>query len=91
MKVSNQFVMRKIADECLLIPVGEAAMSMSGLIALSESGALLFEKLQDSCTEAELLEVLLAEYDVDPETAKADLDAFLEKMRQLSILLEEDR
>ena len=30
-------------------------------------------------------------YDVDPETAKADLDAFLEKMRQLSILLEEDR
>ena len=39
MKVSNQFIMRTIADEHLLIPVGEAAISVKGLIALSESGA----------------------------------------------------
>ena len=46
MKASNQFILRKIAQEQLLIPVGEAAIQVRGLIALSESGGLLFEKLQ---------------------------------------------
>ena len=50
MKVSNQFILRTIADEHLLIPVGEAALSVKGLIALSESGKLLFEKLKSGCT-----------------------------------------
>ena len=50
MKASNQFILRKIAQEQLLIPVGEAAIEVRGLIALSESGGLLFEKLQNGCT-----------------------------------------
>ena len=38
MKASNQFILRTIADEHLLIPVGDAALSVKGLIALTESG-----------------------------------------------------
>ena len=87
MRVSDQFIMRKIADECLLIPVGEAAMSVSGLIALSESGALLFERLQTPCTEGELLDALLAEYDVDEETAKKAVSAFVKKLRDNGFLV----
>ena len=46
MRASSQFILRNIADEYLLIPVGEAAMRIQGLIAMSESGAMFFNKLK---------------------------------------------
>ena len=90
MKVSKQFIFREIADEKLLIPAGEAAISVKGLIALSESGAFLYQKLQKGCSREDLLAAMLTEYDVSAEVAAADIDAFLDQMRQLNILLEED-
>ena len=89
MKVSNQFVLRKIADEHLLIPVGEAAASVKGLIALSESGMLLYEKLQQGCSRKELVAALTAEYEVSEADAEEDTDAFLNQMRELNMLVED--
>lgn len=89
MKVRDQFVLRSIAGEHLLIPVGEAAISVKGLIALSESGALLYGKLRDGCTEEDLLAALRGEYDVSQEEARQDVRAFLEQMRRLNMLEEE--
>lgn len=88
MKVSDQFILRTIADENLLIPVGEAALTVKGLIALSESGLLLYEKLKSGCERADLVHALLAEYDVSAEEAEADTDAFLAQLRNLNILVE---
>jgi hypothetical protein len=88
MKASNQFILRKIAQEQLLIPVGEAAIEVRGLIALSESGGLLFEKLQNGCTREDLIRTLTEEYEVTEAVAAEDTDAFLDQMRQLKILEE---
>lgn len=89
MKVSNQFIMRTIADEHLLIPVGEAAISVKGLIALSESGALLYEKLKGGCSQADLMAALMAEYEVSEDVAVQDVEAFLNQMRELNMLVED--
>lgn len=78
--------MREIAGEHILIPVGEAATELFGLISLNESGALLWEKLQQECTEKDLIEAVLAEYEVDEETARAGVRRFLEKMRDENLL-----
>lgn len=89
MKVSNQFILRTIADEHLLIPVGEAAISVKGLIALSESGKLLYEKLKDGCSRADLIAALMSEYEVTEEVACQDTDAFLSQMHELKMLVED--
>lgn len=86
MKVTKTMIMRKIAGEHILIPVGEAATELFGLISLNESGALLWQKLQQECTEKDLVEVMLEEYEVDEETAKAGIRQFLEKMRKENLL-----
>lgn len=88
MRVKNHFIFRKIAEENLLIPTGEAALTTKGLIAMSESGSLLYQKLQDDCTREDLIAALTAEYDVSEATAGEDVDAFLEQMRQLDMLVE---
>ena len=89
MKVSNQFILRTIADEYLLIPTGEAAMNVKGLISLSESGYLLYEKLKDGCSKEELVQVLRTEYEVDESTANQDVEMFIDQMLQLKMLEEE--
>lgn len=89
MRISDQYMLRQVADEYLVIPVGEAALKVRGLIGLSESGSLLYRKLQSGCTEDALVDALLAEYDIDAGTARADTRAFLEQMRQMGILIEE--
>ena len=87
MKASNQFILRTIADEHLLIPVGESAISVKGLIALSESG--LYKKLMDGCSREDLIAALTAEYEVSEEEAAQDTDAFLNQMRQLNMLVDD--
>lgn len=89
MKVRDQFVLRTIAGEPLLIPVGEAAITTKGLIALSQSGALLYEKLKNDCTQEKLVDALLEEYDVSRQEATQDVEDFLNQMREMDMLLEE--
>ena len=81
-------VLREIAGESLLIPVGQTALKIHGMITLSESGLLLWKRLQTECTEDELVEALLTEYQVDRETASADVKAFIRQMQEVGILEE---
>ena len=88
MKATNEMVVREIAGEHILIPVGKTALKVLGMITLSESGLLLWNRLQEDCTEETLVDAMLAEYEVDRGTAAADVKAFLDQMRTVGILQE---
>ena len=89
MKANDQFILRTIAGDHLLIPVGETAISVKGMIVLSDSGALIYEKLKDGCSKEDLISMLTTEYEVSEEEALRDTDAFLNQMRQLNMLVED--
>lgn len=89
MRVSDQFILREIAGDSILIPVGKVAMSVKGLIALSETGAFLYNILKENSTHEDLVTALTSEYEVSKIEAVADIDAFLDQMRQLNMLVEE--
>lgn len=89
MRISEQYMLRQVAEEYLVIPVGEAALKIKGLIGLSESGSVLYRRLQQGCSQEDLVSALLAEYDIDEDTARADIEAFLGQMRSMGILIEE--
>ena len=61
LKATREFVLREIAGEHILIPVGETAQKLHGMLNLSESGLLLWNTLQEERTEEELVEALLEE------------------------------
>lgn len=87
MQIAPGFLLREVAGESIVIPIGEAAYHLSGLIALNESGKLLFQLLQTERTEAELTKALLDTYDVDPATAASDVAEFLQLLRQNRMLV----
>lgn len=89
LKLSDQFILRTVADDHLLIPIGRSAIYVKGHILLSESGAFLYNKLRDGCSKEDLVAALTDEYEVSENEACQDTEAFLDQMRQLHIFLEE--
>ncbi|MCR5653719.1 MAG: PqqD family protein [Ruminococcus sp.] len=86
MKVKSDFILRKISDSYVVVPVGDAVVDFSGLVNLNESGAMLFELLQKGCEESDLTDALLKEYDVSREIAAADVKKFVSKVKDAGIL-----
>lgn len=86
MKIQGDWILREIAGEHILVPVGATALQVKGMISLTESGALLWAKLREERTEDELVQAVLDEYDVDRVTAAADVTAFLDQLRTLDLL-----
>ncbi len=88
MHIVPGFVVRQIAGETVAIPAGAAARALSGLLALNGSGRLLFERLQTEQTEDSLVEFLLEQYEIDRDTAEADVAEFLDTLRSSGVLVE---
>lgn len=86
MKIKSEFLLRKISDTFVVVPVGSAVVDFSGLINLNETGAFLFEILQKGAEERELVEKLLNEYEVSPEIAERDVKAFISNVKEADIL-----
>lgn len=87
MKIVPGFIIREIAGEIIAIPTGEATHTLSGMIALNETGRFLFELLQDEQTKGDLLAALLEEYDVDRKSATADIDEFIDLLNKHGFLI----
>ncbi len=86
MVIKKELIKRDIAGDTILVPVGKTVYEANGLFALNELGAFLWDRLLQAEDEAALLQAVLAEYDVEADTAKADIAAFLDKLRELDIL-----
>lgn len=86
MKISSDFVLREIAGEYIVIPTGEKALKLNGLITINETGVFLWRLLQSGAEKEELLSALTAEFDVEEKQARADIDDFLGVLEKYRIL-----
>ena len=86
MKLSENFVLRQVADTWVVLPVGQASVDFNAMLTLNESGAILWRALEQGGSREALADALLAEYEVDRETALVDVDGFLAKLKETGIL-----
>ncbi len=86
MKTKKGFMLRNVANKSIVVPIGQASVDFNGIINLNDTGAFLWEVLSKGCTYDELLNALLAEYDVSEDIARRDIDAFLETARNADII-----
>ena len=86
MKIRNGFMLRKVGGQNVVVAVGAASRDFNGIIKLNETGAFLWDLLKSERTPEELTEALLAEYDIDRETASADVEAFAERLSRAELL-----
>ena len=86
MKLKEGFVLRKVAGETVVIPAGDQ-LDLNMMITLNGTGKVLWERLGTGATRQELIDALLAEYDVDAETAAAGVDGFVKKLEAYGFLV----
>lgn len=79
-------MLRKIAGETLLIPVEEAVKEYNGIFTLSPTAALIFQTVSEGGDEQDAVNALCGEFDVSPEEARADVQAFLASLAQYGII-----
>ena len=86
MKFKKEFMLREIVGETILIPMGDNNNHFNGIITINELGKFIWENLESSKDEEDLLHKILEEYEVEEKEAKEDLDEFLDKLRQVDII-----
>ncbi len=86
MKIKSGFMLREIAGQSVVVPLGARVIEFNGIMTLSESGALLWRELEKDSTVDEMVEILLSEYDIDRETAQNDVEQFVKSMVETSII-----
>ncbi len=86
MKIKDSFLLKNVAGKIIVVPVGKATLDFNAMITLNDTGAFLFEKLQkNDMTAEQLVEALTQEYDVSKETARQDIDRFIEQIAAAGI------
>lgn len=88
LKVKDGFVLRKIGPQTVAVPIGKRTGEIHGVVALTESGALLWEKLTLGAEKEELVSFLLEEYEIDKETALNDVDDFIKGLYAQGVMEE---
>lgn len=86
MKFKKEFMLREIVGETVLIPTGETAAHFNGLISVNELGRFIWDNYEKAKDEDELLSFILDEYEVERDVAKADLEEFLQVLRDAEII-----
>lgn len=86
MKIKSGFIVRSVGGNRMVVATGERSRQFGGMIRLNESGSFLWNCLLEDADQASLVEALLAEYDVDEDTAEADVEAFISTLRQAGVL-----
>lgn len=86
MQVNGEYILREIAGDYILVPVGESAMEINGLITLNEIGVLIWREIERKSDQETILQRIMKEYDVDEETARTDLMGFLQQLEEAKMI-----
>ena len=88
MKISDQFVLRNICGDTLLVPLGEKSREYNGIFTVSETGAFILSRLLDDKDERETARLLAEEFEIDFDSAYEDTTAFIANMKEYGILID---
>lgn len=88
MKIKRGYILRNVAKTHIVVPVAQNTLNYRGMLSLNEAGAFLWKLLEKGADRERLLSAMLSEYDVSESVAAADIEAFLDSIRNMGALEE---
>lgn len=76
----GDYVTRKIAGETIVVPIRAQAAELDFVYVLNEVGAAIWSQLDLGLAPAEIAAAIASDFEVAPETARQDVDRFLETL-----------
>lgn len=89
MKLSENFVLKRIAGSPVVMPVGDAVSKVHGMIKLNPSAEVIWKALEENKDFDGILDAMKKEFaNVSEETLKEDLQYFIGRLREYDILVD---
>ncbi len=86
MKIRNGFVIREVGGKKYAVATGDSAQHFKGMLTLNDMGVTIFGLLKNKTTEEEIVDKILAEYEVDRATVEKDVNDFIAKLKEIDVL-----
>lgn len=86
MKIKDGFLLREVAGNHIVVPVGKTEVDFGGMMTLNPVGAFLWDALTDHATEDELVQRVLEAYAVEEATARQDVQTYVQKLRAVGLI-----
>ena len=84
MKIKDGYVIKSVAGAKMILPLCNPYFK--SVITVNDTGEFLFELMKNEKTVDELVDAMLLEFEVDSDTAKADVIKFVDSLRQAELL-----
>lgn len=85
-KIKDGFIIRKIGCQIMAVPTGKMTSEIHGMIALTESGELLWNALVSGAEIETLADILVDSYEVKRDIALADAERFVAGLKEQGAL-----
>lgn len=88
MKIKDEFVLRNVCGETVIIGEGLGAVDFGKLLVLNDTAAWLWKEAQEmgEFTPLSLGERLCEEYDVSADVARADIDDIISRWQAINVI-----
>ena len=86
MKIKDGFLLKEVAGNNIIVPIGDNLVDFSAMITVNETGAFLWKLLQNGAEVDELVTAMTGEFEVSVEVAKNDIIDFINVLKDKGIL-----
>lgn len=86
MRVKKGLLLNKVGDDYVVVATNTDIFK--GMLKLNESGAMIFNNMQEDVTLAQLVDIVLAEYEAEREQVEKDVVAFVETFKKVGLIEE---
>ena len=86
MKIKDGFILKDVAGSKIVIATGAQRINFNGVITFNDVGAEVFNMLDGSNSVEDIISKISADYNVDSNMVKNDVEKLIEKMRKHNLI-----
>ncbi|MFA7417537.1 MAG: PqqD family protein [Acholeplasma sp.] len=86
MKIKKEYILKSVAGQHIVVPIGREAVKFHGMITLNDTGKFLFESLKEPASIEQLVNKVMDAYEVDLKTARKDVEMFVDLLIKNEII-----
>jgi hypothetical protein len=83
---ASDIVTRRVGDESVIVPVRSHVADLDAVVTLNPVAARIWELLDGHRDLATIAATICQEYEVEPETARADVDEFIRGLEETKLV-----
>lgn len=86
MKIKENYVMREVAGQAIVIAIGEESKHFKGMINLNQTGSDVWRYMEKGLDLNEIARKIAEKYEVDENTAAQDIKKMMDRLYKAGVL-----